>query len=197
MNVLAVFCHPVRASFCGALLDGLVEGLGEAGHQVKVADLYRERFQPAFVPEDYAQFDAAPMPADVQAEQARVEWSQALAFVFPVWWWTMPAMLKGWIDRVFSYGWAWQDPSYPNSLLGQRKALVLCTAGGDDRQFQKYGYREAMRVQLDVGTWGYCGLKDATTRIFYGVDRTLPGTDYARYIEDARAMGRGLGREAA
>ena len=100
MHLLAVFCHPRRDSFTGALLDSFASGVREAGHQVELADLYREGFDPSFRAEDYAQFRSEPMPGEILAEQRRVDRADALAFVFPVWWWSFPAMLKGWIDRV-------------------------------------------------------------------------------------------------
>ncbi len=171
MKILAVFCHPIRESFSGKMLDRLVAGLEASGHEVQVADLYREGFQPALTAEDYVQFENLPMPDDVLKEQERVEWSDALVFVFPVYWWSFPAMLKGWIDRVFSCGWAWQEgPDPDGTLLGERKALVMCLAGSSEAAWKKYNYQEAFHIQLDVGTWSYCGLKDVQTHIFHGVN---------------------------
>jgi NAD(P)H dehydrogenase (quinone) len=69
MHVLVVFCHPRRESFTGALLDGFVAGVVEADHEVELADLYREGFDPRFRVEDYAQFRSEPMPEEIVAEQ--------------------------------------------------------------------------------------------------------------------------------
>ena len=100
MHVLAVFCHPRRDSFSGAVLDRFAQGAREAGHSVEVADLHAEGFDPVFKAGDFIQFEGGAMPPDVLAEQARVERCDALAFVFPIWWYGMPAMFKGWLDRV-------------------------------------------------------------------------------------------------
>ena len=103
-----VFAHPRRTSFTVALLDHFVSGLLEAGPNPEIVDLYREGFNPCFGEEDFAQFkEGGVMPADVLREQARVEAADALGFVFPVWCWSFPAILKGWIDRVWSQGWAY------------------------------------------------------------------------------------------
>jgi NAD(P)H dehydrogenase (quinone) len=200
MKVLAVFAHPLRDSSCGQILDAFMGGAQEAGHEIELADLYREGFQPAFTPEDYAQFDGRPMPEDVRHEQRRVEWSEGLALVFPVWWWGMPAMLRGYIDRVFSYGWAWTDADDPAaSPLGNREALLLATAGSSKRVYDKYGYGEAMRVQNEVGTLGYWGLSRYRTHVFYGVGKNYedggpnPGVDIAAFLAEARALGRTFG----
>lgn len=191
MKILAVFCHPIRDSFSGKMLDRLVAGFESAGHEVRIADLYREEFQSALTAEDYAQFEDKPMPEDVLKEQARVEWSDAIAFVFPVFWWSFPAMLKGWIDRVFSCGWAWKNgPDPDGTLLGERKALVFCLAGSSRQAWEKYGYDEAFHVQMDVGTWSYCGLKDVQTHIFYGINpHMMDDEKHDQNLEKAYKLG--------
>jgi len=108
MHALAVFAHPQRDSFTGAMLAATLAGLADAGHSAEAADLYREGFEPRFGPQDYAQFRGETLPADVLREQARIDRADALVLVFPVWWWSFPAVLKGWIDRVFSEGWAYR-----------------------------------------------------------------------------------------
>jgi NAD(P)H dehydrogenase (quinone) len=171
VHVLAMFAHPRRDSFSGAILDGLCAGLTAAGHTVEVGDLYREDFDPRLRPEDYAQFDSLPMPADVLAVQARIERADALTLVFPVWWWSLPAMLKGWIDRVFSSGWAYEfTPGHSRGLLRDRPTLLLCAAGSRAATYRKYGYDAAMRTQIDIGILGYCGIRDIATEFFYEVD---------------------------
>ena len=163
------------------------------GHEVRVADLYAEGFQPAMVAEDFAQFGNMPMPADVLKEQARVEWSDAIVFIFPIWWWSIPAMLKGWIDRVMSYGWAWEDPSDPDSgNMKHRRILVLASAGASAKALAKRGYDTALHTQLNVGTWSYCGFKDVTTRIFYEVHSETPAALRETYVAEARDLASSL-----
>ena len=170
MKILVVYTHPVPDSYNRSVLNSVKSGLEAAGHEYQVADLYQENFQPAMTAEDFNQFDNKPMPEEILKEQARVEWSDGIVFVFPVWWWSMPGMLKGWIDRVMSHGWAWVDPSDPDSgYLKSRKLLVLATAGGSKNVFSKRKYDEAFYTQLTVGTWDYCGFKDVTTEILHGI----------------------------
>ena len=193
MNVLAVVAHPVPTSFNHAIRREVEAGLAEAGHEVKVADLYAEGFQPAMIEADFAQFAGEPMPIAIQAEQARVEWSDAIIFIFPLWWWSMPAMMKGWIDRVMAYGFAWKDPADPDSGgMRHRKVIVMITAGDNAEGLAKRGYDKALHTQLNVGTWNYCGLKDVTTRIFYGVTPGAPAELRAAYLAEARALAKGI-----
>jgi NAD(P)H dehydrogenase (quinone) len=189
MNVLIVYTHPIQRSFNRAVLGAVERGLAEAGHVVKLADLYAEDFQCAITPEDFASFDGLPMPPEILQEQARVEWCDAMIYIFPIYWWSMPAMLKVWIDRVMSYGWAWVDPKDPDSgSLSQRKILVLATAGDSVEGFAKRGYDIAFHTQLNVGTWDYCGFKDVTTRIFHEVGPETPETVLQAYLDEAQSL---------
>ncbi len=175
MRILAVFCHPMRESFTGAVLDSFVAGARDSAHEVEIADLYREEFQPAMQAEDYAQFHQRPMPADILAEQERFERCDGFALIFPIWWWSFPAMLKGWIDRVFTAGWAFALPTDTEgsqlepegSMLTERKAVILACAGGSERMFEKYGTRDAFSRQIEVGTMEYCGVSNVDTHILY------------------------------
>ena len=97
MKVLVVLAHPRPGSFTRALLDSFVAGLEEAGHVAEIADLHAEGFNPCFQPGDHAQFENGTMPEDVLFEQARIERNDAIALVFPFYWWSFPALMKGWI----------------------------------------------------------------------------------------------------
>lgn len=189
VKILVVYTHPVATSFNRAILEATLRGLEAAGHDIKVADLYAENFQPAMTSGDFVQFDMKPMPAEIQVEQARVEWSDALVFIFPLWWWSLPGMLKGWVDRVMSYGWAWYDPMDPHSgSLSERKILVMVTAGASHAQLAKRKYDESFHTQLNVGTWDYCGFRDVTTRVFDRVDEDAPPGLLESYLVEAEEL---------
>ncbi len=191
MRILTVFAHPHRASYTGAVLDAFLAGLNDAGHEAQLADLYREDFDPRFKPADYAQFTAgaADMPEDVLREQQRVEWADAIAFVFPVWWWSFPAILKGWIDRVWCNGWAY-DFTVERSLgrLDLSKAVLLCPGGSSADVYRRYGYQEGMRRCIDVGVLGYCGIDTVEMHVFPGVDDAADAR--AEYLNIAGQIGR-------
>lgn len=166
MHVLTVLCHPRRASLTGALAERFRAGLAAAGHGGELADLYAERFDPLVLPPDEPDWDDANKrySAAVLAEQARIERHQAIALVFPVWWWSMPAMLKGWIDRVWNRGWA-----YDESRLALSRGLLLGVAAGSARSYAGKGYGTAMEAQLVEGVLRYCGIADARLELFHDV----------------------------
>ena len=160
MHVLAILAHPRRDSFSGAIFDGLCAGLTAAGHAVEVGIFTGRASTRSCVPRTTRSSSRA-QPPDVLAEQERIERADALAFVFPVWWWSLPAMLKGWIDRVFSSGWAYDfTPGHSRGLLRDRPTLLLCVAGSKESTYRKYGYDAAMRTQIDIGILGYCGTRE-------------------------------------
>lgn len=186
MKVLVVFDHPRRDSLSGAVLDAFVEGLTEAGHSAEIADLYAEGFDPRMPLADEPDWDDDDKVYSdaVLAEQARIERNDAIAFVFPVWWWSVPAMTKGWIDRVWNNGWA-----YGARKLSLEKAQLIGLAANSEDGYRKRGYAEAMRVQLLVGIMNYCGIENADLRLFYDAHE---GVDIR---EDLIGRARQLGRE--
>lgn len=105
MKVLAVFSHPVPESFARALLDRCVADLQAAGHEVTVKDLYAEGFQPALSAGERRDYEDQDHNRDaVAGEVAALEEARGLLLVYPTWWYGMPAMLKGWFDRVWIPG---------------------------------------------------------------------------------------------
>ncbi|MFD0332389.1 NAD(P)H-dependent oxidoreductase [Streptomyces erythrogriseus] len=107
MHTLLVAANPDPGSLTHHVL-GRLEAALQPG-SVEIADLSEERFDPRFTPADRRAYDeGGNYPADVMAEHRRLERATDLVLVFPVYWWSMPALLKGWIDRVFVNGWAFE-----------------------------------------------------------------------------------------
>src|SRR6266702_2933436 len=120
MNVLIVHAHPETASFTTAMRDAAAETLTEAGHSVVVSDLYEMRFNPVASPNDFLRranddylvyaleqrhADANDLLApDIKAELDKVVWADLIIFNFPIFWFSMPAIMKGWLDRFFVSG---------------------------------------------------------------------------------------------
>jgi NAD(P)H dehydrogenase (quinone) len=180
MHVLVLFAHPRRQSFTGELADAFCAGLRTAGHSVEFADLYLEGFDPLL---DEAQFDletaldpGAPRPADVEAEQARLERAEGLVFVYPFWWSDVPALLKGWFDRVWSYGYAYayEADRSRTTRLRVRKALALCPAGHTDEKLDALGLREAHHRIMVVDRLLGVGIPDARLELLGGLSGNPP-----------------------
>src|SRR5580658_1562095 len=105
MHVLVVYCHPRADSFCSALRDAAIAGLKAAGHTVEVRDLHAEGFTPEMTAEERGRYyDEAANLDGIEEHVAALRRADALLLVYPTWWFGLPAMLKGWFDRVWVPG---------------------------------------------------------------------------------------------
>lgn len=161
MHVLTVISHPNPKSFTHAVVDRFHDGLQHAGHSFEQADLHAEGFDPLWSMADYNQFNEIDLPKDVLQEQERIERSDAVCMAFPLYWFGMPAMLKGWVDRVWTFGWAYdQVGDHDKSLLRDRTGIMLIPAGGNPDHWTPHGLDQAMEVIWKTGTMGYFGLSN-------------------------------------
>jgi putative NADPH-quinone reductase len=102
MRVLVVYCHPCPDSFTAAVRDRALEALHKAGHETRLIDLYAEGFNPVISAEERRGYHTPGENERPVAEHLeRLRWAEGLIFVYPTWWYGLPAMLKGWLDRVF------------------------------------------------------------------------------------------------
>ncbi len=101
MRALVVYCHPKEGSFNAAIRDLVVEKLNARGAEVRLADLYGKGFDPTLSPHDLTVYeDTSQNTLAVAEDVANLKWCDTLIFVYPTWWYGLPAMLKGWLDRV-------------------------------------------------------------------------------------------------
>jgi NAD(P)H dehydrogenase (quinone) len=102
MRVLVVYAHPCEESFCAAVRDQAIATLSEAGHEVRLVDLYAIGFNPVLSAEERRGYHTpGENELPVAEHLAHLRWCEALVFVFPTWWYGQPAMLKGWLERVW------------------------------------------------------------------------------------------------
>jgi NAD(P)H dehydrogenase (quinone) len=146
MRVFIVYAHPHEDSFTRHVRDSFIQGLGSAGHSYILSDLYGMGFKTDMSAAEY-QREAyyrreLPVPEDVAREQEKINSSDGIAFIYPVFWTDVPAKLKGWFDRVWTYGFAYGDNRTMKQL---EKGLVICTAGNSLEYFRQTGFLEAMK----------------------------------------------------
>ncbi len=159
MHVLSVVCHPGQDSFTHASAWRFEEGVTASGHTFEHADLYVEGFEPVMIARDMEQFDSRKMAGEIHAERDRVERADALCLIFPVCWFSMPAMMKGWLDCVWSAGWACAGQHDPKgSLLKPRPCTLLVPVGASERMEADWGCLERLDHIWRVGVLGYCGV---------------------------------------
>ena len=193
MNWYIVLAHPNPVSFTHAVGRALVQGLEAAGAGWELNDLYASGFNPVMAGEDFNQFsEDGPLPGDVLDEQARLGRADALALIYPVWWNEAPAMLKGWIDRVLSKGFAYDvtDEGAFRPLLKLKKVLILNTADNPGELLESSGLNAAARLTKAEGTFRFCGVPEVEHRILGAVSSDEAGRK--RFLEEAaRCAARG------
>lgn len=147
MNVLIVYAHPESKSFNGAMRDVAIETLERTGNEVVVSDLYAMRFNPVVGLDDFVGERADPHVFSVQKEQTKAYETSSLApdilaeieklrradvliLQFPIWWFGMPAILKGWADRIFARGFAYMPGrKYDTGMFRGKTAMIAATTG--------------------------------------------------------------------
>lgn len=135
-RALVVYCHPAPESFVAAVRDQVLAGLAAAGAEVRLCDLYADGFDPAFSAAERANHRTPGIEAALTSYADDLRWCDTLVLVYPTWWSGQPAMLKGWIDRVWVNGVAWTMPEGAARLqrgLGNVRRLVAVTTHGSSK----------------------------------------------------------------
>jgi len=154
MRVLVILAHPSHNSLTYEMMEQFLLGLREGGHEFELNDLYKEGFQTDISEAQYVRDghyqNTQPLPPDVVEEQIKLEKCHAVVFFYPVFWSDAPAKLKGWFDRVWTFGFAYGSDHVKPAMKKLKKALIICSAGTPNKVLDKSGMAEAMKkVMLD------------------------------------------------
>jgi len=136
VRVLAVYCHPNPASLIAAAGERVLAGLTASGHEVRFTDLYADGFDPAMTADERMTHKEPGVAPELQRYADDLAWAEALVLVYPTWWSGQPAMLKGWIDRVWVAGVAWRmddGDRTPTPLLRNVRRIVVVTTHGSSK----------------------------------------------------------------
>lgn len=204
-RVLWVSAHPEPRSLNGALRTDGLRTLAAEGHEHRESDLYAMGFDPVVRADEYpveppGRLDVAAasqrayrdgtLPADVRAEQAKLNWADTLVVQFPLWWYGTPAILKGWFDRVLvkGYGYGVTDPAtgrtrrYGDGMLAGRRALVVVTVGARGASIGPRGIHgdiDDVLFPITHGILWYTGMSVLPTVVLDGANR-VSAEQYAR-----------------
>ncbi|MDI3403187.1 NAD(P)H oxidoreductase [Streptomyces cavernicola] len=175
-HTLLVVAHPRTDSLTAQVAARLHAAVKDRGDSMDMLDLYAEGFDPRLGEPDEPDWEDREKrySPEVHAHMERVAAADEIIVVFPVWWFGLPAIAKGWIDRVWNYGFAY-GRSKP-CLRGKRMRW-LGLAGGSEQDYADAGLAAAMDVQLRVGVSEFCGIDDAAVHLVYGTELSgVPAT---------------------
>jgi putative NADPH-quinone reductase len=199
MRALVVYCHPSEGSFTSAVRDLVVAKLQASGAEVRLTDLYARNFDPVLSPPDWRVYiDAEGNPAPVARDIDDVRWCDTLVFVYPTWWYGMPAMLKGWLERVFLPGLAFLMPDGANRTirpgLTHINRLAVFTTCGASRWLTWFVGSPGKRTILR-GIRLLCARGTRTAfAAHYLMDSSTPASRAAHLARVAAQMDRLIGR---
>jgi len=194
MNILIVYAHPEPQSMNGAMYRTAIAHLSAAGHQVKTSDLYAMRFDPvsnrenfnsvhdpAFFKQQLEEIHATEVGGfanEINAEQEKVEWCDLMIWQFPLWWFAIPAILKGWVDRVFAMGRFYKHGHfYETGLFSGKKAMLSLTTGGPADHYLKAGFNgdlDGILMPVHRGIFEFTGFTVLQPQVIYGPVRQSP-----------------------
>jgi len=188
MKHLIIYAHPNPASFNHAIKETLVRVLKEKGQDVRVRDLYALHFDPVLKADDFKIFLAGKVPGDIAIEQGHVRWADQITFLYPVWWAGMPAITRGYIDRVFSRGFAYDYAATgPVGLLPGKKVFIINTMGASLSAYEQIGAFKAMEILMDGEIFRFCGL-EVTGHKYFGSVPTVADEDRKKMLEEVAGI---------
>ena len=164
-RVLVILGHPGTNSFCSALADSYIAAAKDASHEVRIMRLGALRFDPV-LREGYQEVQA--LEPDLLHAQANILWAEHLVLVYPIWWGGIPALMKGFFDRILLPGFAFQyrkGKAFPDKLLAGRTAHLLVTLDTPP-WYYRWFYRMPGVHQMRKTTLEFCGIKPTKTLMF-------------------------------
>lgn len=174
MKHLIVYVNPEEESFSHEIKEYVLKYSKEKGHEVQLRDLYKIDFNPILSVEDLKLEKEGKVLDDVRLEQDYIDWSEIITFIYPIWW-QIPAMMKGYFDRVFTYGYAYKMiKGKPTGLLARQKVLKYNPAGSPRELFEKNKLGQAYEKAIDSGILKSSGLRVVDSIIFGGNPRDNP-----------------------
>lgn len=168
MKELIIYSHLNPQSFSKAIVDQSIANAKAKGHEVQLIDLHADNFNPIFNMADIASVYEGAAPAeDIKRYQEQIRWADHITMVFPLWWGQMPAVLKGFIDRVFTNGFALSyGEEGPKGLLAGKTAQIIVNTGTPSEHYEASGMHEALKRVFVEGVMGFCGIESEIT--FFG-----------------------------
>lgn len=216
MNVLIIYAHPEPKSLNGSLKDFTVRHLERAGHTVQVSDLYAMNWKASLDAHDTSErhsgerffasleskhaFENGLQSEDIAREQDKLKWADAVILQFPLWWFSMPAIMKGWVERVYAYGLAYGVGEHSDARWGERygegrfagkRAMLIVTTGGWESHYSARGINgpiDDVLFPIQHGVLYYPGFEVLPPFVVYRTSRV----DEAKYAEVSEALGRRL-----
>lgn len=175
MKHLIIYAHPNQDSLNSSLKQTVIHTLEKENQEFVVRDLYQLDFDPVLSLEDIKGQRQGLVAMDIRQEQEYISWAESITFIYPIWWTGMPAIMKGYIDRVMSYGFAYRyNQGVQKGLLEGKQAVIINTHGKSNAEYKAIGMDKALLLTSDKGIYDYCGLEVKQHFLFDQADKATP-----------------------
>lgn len=170
-NTLIVSGHPNPDSFNEAMLKTIENKLIDKKYSYISKNLYQLNFNPILTLNDLAKMKDSTVADDIAIEHNDIKWAKNIIFVYPIWWSGQPAMVKGWVDRVFTPGFAYafQEDGTVKGLLSDKVVLIFTTTRSSEQNMIETGMLAAIEKIVLEGIFGFCGVSTILYKNLYGV----------------------------
>lgn len=187
MRHLVISAHPNTKSFNHSVVETYVAALEERKHRVECRDLYAMNFNPVMSARDLAAVGSGRASKDIRDEQAAVRRADVLTFTSPLWWGGLPAMLKGYIDRVFCAGFAYviKQGEYVPGLAG-KKGVIITTSAATKEELKSEGTLRALRTIYDEGLMRFTGMKLVKHLYLSGIEPDMSRAEGEKHLANVR-----------
>lgn len=182
MTHLIIYAHPNPESFNQAVLQKVVEA--SAGHDVLIRDLNGENFPPVLRWQECINTFNKEYAKDVQVEQKFWQEADLITFVYPLWWMGFPAILKGYLDRVLTHGFAYQTGKETIGLLKGKKIQQFVTMGNTNEKYEQKGFLQSLDHTLGNGLFNFCGIENVQMHFLGGTG--MPTINYQAVLENIK-----------
>lgn len=189
---LIVYAHPEPKSFCGSLKNITINNLKKQNQEVLITDLYSQNFNPVISQKDFTQLKNKEYfqymneqinsynnnfeyySPQIKEELEKIKWADNFIFIFPLWWGSYPAILKGWFDKCLVYGHSWTEKnSFSNGLLKGKTAWSVVTCEDTEENYSPNGKQkihvEDMLHHFNRASMSFVGAKVYKTHVFYKI----------------------------
>lgn len=171
MKHLVIFAHPdSKQSFNRAILQEVINATEEMSAELILRDLYVMKFNPVLCFEELQGANQKITPAEIRHEHQLIDQADLITVIYPLWWMGFPAILKGYLDRVLSHGFAYKTENGVSvGLLHGKKMQQFVTIGNDLEKYHSAGFDRSLRDCLVEGLFNFCGISDIKHCFFGGV----------------------------
>jgi NAD(P)H dehydrogenase (quinone) len=187
MRHLIIAAHPRAKSFNHSVVEAYTAALQERGHRVACRDLYAIGFDPVLSARDMAAIGRGKPARDVRTEQQAIRAADVITLIAPLWWSGFPAMLKGYVDRVFSAGFAYviKGNEYRPGLSG-KKGAIITTSAASVEELRSSGALRALKAAYHDGLMEFCGIELVGHLYLDGIDPAMSRAAGERHLEAVR-----------